>query len=478
MAGPRPPIPHWTVLVGPGPRLALLEPLLRALVTAETPAAVRRLADVEGLLERLSGHGRVVLDADRLPTEDVGILRRFLARRPRWVLVLTGDDPASPAARRFAGHPRVRWTPWPVDVAELPRLVAAPPAPDAAEEPSARPAEPTSEPDSALAGDGPQPPEAGSLAPEPEPFTEEELAEIEAILDARVDPDAGPVDEPATADEATGPGALELGPLELDPAEYEAFLAPDTDLDLGASPFAADEGASPEPAGPAGSTDPPGAGGLPEFYRAQIADLADIAQRLELSLLTFGGGSDGGRIASLQGDVSRLVQFTRTLGYLVAPPARGTQHIALRTLVEELLAGFAASAPDAPRFLFHAGPEDAYVRSDKALLVQALDAPLAVARACAPAGGCIRVSTSVAGEAEGGRIAEVVIDAPAGVLAAHSAADILTPYAIRRELPEIGPNALAAAASILRGQGGDLAVALDGGGRLRFTASLPAASGA
>ena len=81
------------------------------------------------------------------------------------------------------------------------------------------------------------------------------------------------------------------------------------------------------------------------------------------------------------------------------------------------------------------------------------------------------------GEAEGARIAEVVIDAPAGPLASRSGADILTPYAIRRELPEIGPNALAAAASILRGQGGDLAVAVHATGRLRFTASLPAATG-
>ena len=211
----------------------------------------------------------------------------------------------------------------------------------------------------------------------------------------------------------------------------------------------------------------------------QVADLADVAQRIDLSLRalveeagdaapTWAEGLD-----ALTGEVGRLVQFTRTLGYLAAPPARGEQVFSLSTLLEELLKSVARAGPDAPRYLYR-GPGELEVRSDKRLLVQAFDALLQLAGGCAASGEVVRVAArEAAGELEGSQEVEVEITFPAGPLRDLEPGELLRPYALRRRLPGIGPNAIAAAAGILRGQGGGLALGPAGDGELRCVARLP-----
>ena len=479
------------LLVGPGPRLALLRPLLGTLrdelhgEESDRSPAVRELDDPEGLLGALDHGGVVVLDADAFPLEDLGLARRFLERRADWTLLLTGDDPRSRVARFLLGRPGVRWVPWPLDVEDLLALVESEPA----------------EPVPAAAA-GATPPE---LRPEPhrpeqhhpERGLEEELAAIESILRAgrlglaegRPDPDG---EGPAAAEPAGAP-ALPTG-LDLTPEELAAFLDPPVSASPAASEGAG-EGTEPGAvalAPPPASSSPPPSSPPPSWYRAQVANLADLAQRLDLSLRAVresvqehgleaddGAGGEGGIDAAVERlgvDLGRLVQFARTLGYLAAPPRPGEAEIALATLVEEQLGGLAGADANGPRYLFREEGEPV-VRSDKTLLVAVFDALLAVARSCSGSREVVRVSVE---RDAAGPLARVRVSFPAGPLADVDPAGVLEPYGLRRTLPQIGANALAAASRILEGQGGRLALGPDepkpgeGGGRLAFEATLPA----
>jgi len=424
--------PAWRVLIGPGERLECLEAVLAAL---STRADVRGIGD---LLELLGGdpsdraaQGCVVLDAQALPLEDVGLVRRFLAREPGFGVVLVGEDPRGSSVRALAGEERVRWIFWPPTLEELAALVRDDPAPA---------------------------PRAGSREPR-------------AVV--RAEPAAPePAPEPDTEPETEPPEAALGTPEDL--AEIEAILSGDADLRAAPAPGEDRGGASAER--------------LPDYYRAQIADLADIAQRLELAVRSLHESAElwpGAmkQVADVDADVFRLVQFTRTLGYLAAPPATGVQEIDVRPLVEEMLAGFASGDAGEPRFLFR-GDSELLVRSDKALLVQALDALFALARTCAsgaPGGpgaageGVVRTSARRAGG--DGAAADVLVEVrfPAGPLAGVAPEEIVRPYALRRVLPHIGANALAAARSILRGQGGDLTLSAPDPGQLVWRVRLPAA---
>jgi hypothetical protein len=223
---------------------------------------------------------------------------------------------------------------------------------------------------------------------------------------------------------------------------------------------------------------------MPAFYRAQIADLADIAQRLQLTALGLtreeseaeesGGAPSRDRVRQMESEIWRLVQFARTLGYLVSPPTAGEQYIDLAVLLDELLTGMSAEGGTQPRFL-HDGQERVHVRSDKGLLVRALDAVLQVARACATGGDTLLATTSVRSTpaVRGGRAAVIEVLFPAGPLADLRPQQILEPYALRRRLATIGPNALAAAEGILRGQGGALELDAPEADRLRWRVLLP-----
>lgn len=507
MADPEDSSDPGTILLGPGARAALLLPLLRALLPADG-AGARQLADLSLLLDTLPGErvpgGFLLLDADEVPLEDLGLVRRFLDRHGAdgWVLLLTGDDPSTPVARRLlARAAAATWLPWPVDVEELQAVARG--AALASSPPSSPPS--AGEAMDAAAATVPAPAPQREPDPEPDPELDDdlesrlgrELSAIESILRAEEgllpEPEHAPEESPSRAPRS----GLDLSGLELSREEMEAFLGPldepeparrEPNHDVGREPARADgaeeDEAESEPAAETSTaTEPPPTAdedeAPPSWYRAQIADLADLAQGLGLSLhaLREANQEEGEEAAALRdesiervGDgVFRLIQFTRTLGFLAAPPGRGDQRLALDTLVEELLGGLAGAGPDSPRYLFRS-EDDVNVRCDKALVVQALDALLHVADACADATDVVRV-----GVHDGDGRARVRIDFPAGPAAGVAPSRALQPYGLRRELPGIGPNALAAASRLFAGQGGRLSLGRGGPGRLVFEAELPKA---
>ncbi len=64
---------------------------------------------------------------------------------------------------------------------------------------------------------------------------------------------------------------------------------------------------------------------------------------------------------------------------------------------------------------------------------------------------------------------------PAGRFEHLHPAKILEPYALRRELPELGANSLAAATGIVSGQGGSVELHKEPGGGLEWLVRLPSA---
>ena len=211
---------------------------------------------------------------------------------------------------------------------------------------------------------------------------------------------------------------------------------------------------------------------LPAWYRDQVADLADMAQRLDLGLrrtLEAGGMEEtDAALESLSHDVLRLGQFTRTLGYLAAPPGANGATLDLSGLAADFLSTLASEDEAGPRFLFRGEPETR-VRADKGLLVLVLDALLTVTSLVAGQGGEVRVAVE-----RGEDQAHLTIQFPAGVLTDLEPARWMEPYALHRRLPGVGPNAVAAAASILAGQGGGLELVADGSQRT-FQLHLPLA---
>ena len=120
--------------LGPGPRLAGLPAVLVALGAPEPP----QLDDLAEVLDLGPGPGRLALDCDELPAEDVGLVRRFVDRHPDWSLVLLGTDPRARIARSLLALARAHWLPWPPDLDQL-RTLAAPATADAAQ-PAGEPA--------------------------------------------------------------------------------------------------------------------------------------------------------------------------------------------------------------------------------------------------------------------------------------------------------------------------------------------------
>jgi len=474
MVVPPLPVPHRTLVLGPGSRLASLATVLSALRADDPSLSLKTLSDVDALLERLPERGAALIDTDELALEDLGIVRRFAKRRPAWLLFLTGADPGGQCARRLASV-SARWIAWPIDMDQVAELLAAAPT-SHAQLPQRvdAPPEPGADPD-------PVPPPTGGEAVDAQEDEEDELATVESILRNMPLSDP-PAPRPVDEDED------ELEPLDeeidiagegfqLEPEEYAAFLEP--------FPEADDPGAQPPGAAPGGEHGAQAAQPLPGFFKDQVADLADIAQRIDLSLESLqqkraAGGLEANAeqtergLADLGHDVARLLQFTRTLGYLAAPPSDGDQDIELSTLLEEMLGGL-AGGPGAPRLLFRGEP-GVIVRSNKGLLVQAFDALVQVAQACAGEADVVRVAVRAADEENGTPQAQVSVRFPRGVLGDLELERIPEPYALRRVLPHIGANALGAAAGILRGQGGALSLEAPAPDSLCWTATLPRAS--
>ena len=154
------------VVVGPGERLEELSAALGGLLGRASGVRLVALGDLAQLLLLPAPSGRLLLDGDRVPQEDIGILRRFLEGRTGWSLAVIGEDPGGgvcPALLELGGSHFVAWPPnldqlralaAPTDAGEpledyvlpsaAPQAAAPPPAPEAnptpAPEPNGEPA--------------------------------------------------------------------------------------------------------------------------------------------------------------------------------------------------------------------------------------------------------------------------------------------------------------------------------------------------
>jgi hypothetical protein len=497
------------ILVGPGPRARALSRFLEACAEG---VEVRAFGDPADLALESGRAGLVLLDVDATPLEDVGYVRRFLAAHAGIELVALGTDARGRAARALGAR---RHTPWPPDVEELAALVAAaraaaqtggrgaasaPPAATAGA--AARTETPTAPPAPAAADDELELVRAilddtrrrpdGEGGREREPADEQGPAQVESqrarsFREAFPDDD-GDEEDDDDADEAGGPAGVALDDPHA-PARARAHEDEDEDNDDEVDERHAPTGLATRPerddaadarAGRSGA--PPAAHEPPAWWRAQVADLADVAQRIDLALRRLAAAApdiDEGaeeeahaRLRELEGDVARLLQFARTLGYVAAPPAAGTQVFDLGEIVHLHAASLASSGADAPRCQFKTA-RGADVRSDKELVSQALDAAFFLVRCTAHKGDLVRAQVGVVDD--GGAWVELTLDFPSGPLEGLPIDEITAPYGLADLYPELGPNALAAAAGIVAGQGGHLALQARPRARLTWTLRLPRA---
>ncbi len=65
------------------------------------------VADLEQLLAQKPLEGWLILEAGRVPGEDIGFVRRFLERHAGWRLLVLADDPAEPRAKALLGFERI-----------------------------------------------------------------------------------------------------------------------------------------------------------------------------------------------------------------------------------------------------------------------------------------------------------------------------------------------------------------------------------
>ncbi len=525
--------------IASGPHLDALAPFLSALGAPFERGRVAELAQSQ------SPPALVLLHADDLGAEDVLDVRRFLARESEARLLLLGDDAGRRGVRALLRSERARWMSWPPDIDDV-RAIAAGASrsrPDDAREPARREAFASSSAhvasDASISADAERARSASegfapsSRAAPPPSALEVDVAEIERVLGpahgAEVRPAHGVELDPAyRAALHPAHGAERFAPSrdehrapqrgESPPAKGTENSPPQRDLDL-SSPRAehgaprsadfatpphattglsesrssvfADEETSLDPmraeasgsaAAPAISRPSSPLSPASEPFRAQVADLADIAQRIEFSVQALREASDDLDDASadpraldaLTGDVARLIQFARTLGYVVSPPGPGSQLVDLTEMLELFLSEIRSSGPDAPRCLLRSNGT-LRVRSDRQLLSQAFDALFFTARNAAGRGEIVRVQARRDDEAIP-PVARVSIDFPAGKLRDVPAATLLEPYALRRVLPDLGPNSLAAAARILQGQGGSCRLEPQARGRLEWMVTLPLAA--
>lgn len=121
----------WTILLGAGPRLAAFEPSARGLLAAHNPdiaSSLARIDDLAQLLRTTARGGRLLLDADEVPLEDLGLVRRFLAAHAGWTVAILGEDSGRRSARALLSFPRTRWVSWPPDLAQVEELLRSPSA--------------------------------------------------------------------------------------------------------------------------------------------------------------------------------------------------------------------------------------------------------------------------------------------------------------------------------------------------------------
>ncbi len=480
-----------SIVLGPGDRLRPLGAILGGL--GVDLALLQDWADLGP--EALRGAPLIVIDAGSIPQEDLGFVRRVLAKNPNAQVIAMGADAGTRVARSLLALPRVRWMGWPPDLEDI--LSIASSLRDRAQaatswpHESARPVDAsTHRPSDAkldtahldthdIGVDEVDRDEDGR----DEDDVDDEIARIQSILEGNGEEAEEP--EPIRSGRGrsgvrvSAPNANADSPFEEDDSSYHEIapvraIAPNP-ADEVIAQRTHDEGAhrasttSPR-ATPTGI--PHAHESAPSWWRAQVADLADAVQRLEL-------GAQAVRLESLDPDaaehvdmldteVARLVQFTRTLGYVAAPPGRGEQVFDLAEMVQLFVKDLASRSEASPRCLFRA-PAHVWVQSDRALLMQVFDALFWLAGACAKGGELVRAQVKRENET-----AEVRLEFPAGPLEAVELERIVEPYGVRRVLPDLGPNALSAARGILSGQGGRIDLVRPSPGRLEWRIQMPA----
>ncbi len=513
----------WTLLLAPGPRLEECFPLLSILAEATTEEIrvdVERLEEWPDLVCAFPERGRIVIDSRTIEPQQRDLLRGFLRHHPAWSVVLVGAGGDAELVAELAALPTTRWCPGPLGLAALSawllpptdartseaRTSDAPPAAGsrpspAAGDPPRRPGPDAGGLRGAAAPGGPgaaagagAPPAHGAPGevrrgeelpaaelPAAELPGDEDaiLAEIERILAGEAEaPAASPAPRP-------DPGAARPAPAATVALEEPPAQDLSRDEDPAATP--------PPPAAPAAAAhpapaprreSPPRPAPPAPYFRHQVADLADLVQCVDLSLdvarreLAEAQEEPPAavveRLGELAAEVARLRQFTRTLNFLVAPPAVGDQRFDLGPLLVEMLTA-RRGEPGSPRYLLRA-PDPLPMRSDKLILTQALDALLFLAHHAAGPEGTVRVEARPMESPEEELEARVSIRFPAGRFRGHAPGELLEPYALRRELPELGANALAAACSLLRGQGGRAELRAEAGGEgFEWLVRLPGA---
>ncbi len=464
----------WTLLLGPGPSLAECLPLLETLrMRAESscPEGIEQLETWDALFCEFPEVGRILIDADSMELRNVGLIESFLAQHPGWELWLLGEDPSARASRELLQSCCATWIPAPLDVPSMHGALISPMM-DFDDE--------------------------GLLEAEDDSWSSEleevDLAEGESLVEPlEEEPDPQVESEESEESDELVDGDLlsqverilrgEVSALnEHVSISTPAHVTPEETRELepaGASVSVSDD--APSMATAADDEDEPQAPA--RYFRHQVADLADIVQCIDLGIDRAAEEAAGSEtteatavathLDELRAETVRLRQYTRTLSYLVSPPMRGDGVFDLAPMLEEMLT-MRRSEPDAPRYLLRTSGE-LPLRADKQLLSQALDALLFLAHKGAGEEGTVRVDARLEEGIEVEAEVQLSIRFPAGLFSDISPARLLEPYALRRLLPELGANALAAAAGILRGQGCSLGLSQESSGNLEWVVILPCA---
>ncbi len=204
--------------------------------------------------------------------------------------------------------------------------------------------------------------------------------------------------------------------------------------------------------------------------------LAEITGGMEQALGTLRGGPAGtAALEPLALELRRLQHYTRTLGGLVRPPARGSESFDLVALLDEQLAALTAQGRSGgPRFQPAqsglARSFQCFVRADRGAISVAFETLLHVARRCAGQGETVRVAYT---PFAGGDL-EVRIEFPAGPLAGLSNEELASERALHERLPELWPGELEAAGAFLSSQGAQLRLSASQPTQVAVLARFPA----
>ena len=226
--------------------------------------------------------------------------------------------------------------------------------------------------------------------------------------------------------------------------------------------------------------------------RLELAELADIAQRLQLAfaqLCDAAAETDPGGFAAYGYDLERLLAFTRRLGEGAgAEPAEGAASARPWTegaaqaraaqpngfevtgLVQERLAAVIARSPGAPRTDCAAdGP--IHVAAERADVAAALDTFLRLGLRCAGPNDEVRVRLSTRADATAPHV-DVAMAWPSGPLARLAREELFEPGRLEALLPDVSAADLARAIERVEAGGGRVDLRMDERGFLRITVRL------